>query len=366
MLELIQRGYEKDPYNAGISYYYALLLFTTEYSSYDPDSARVMINKALKDFNDSDMELKEDLKDEGITEEVITQLGNKVRDQIFQRTLSNLTLTNISAFRQYYPGSIYEDILIYKKDSIEFDEAMNSPSELSLTEFIDTHPTSIFSFQADSVRDDLRYEKLIDKGTLEDYYGFLKKYPLSRYEEQVERYIFKVSTASHNADSYVEFLQLAQTAKLKKQAADILFDINDAYQSFHPNQDSILRVKELSGVSVFPVVDRNKVGFYDTKSIQRIDYEFDQIPDQLKCEIITDSWIFGLNDGSGAIKTKSGSQVLEADDYQSIGRDLAMVKHADNWYLYHKSGFQISKEPIENAELLDNKWIKIKKGDRWG
>lgn len=365
--ELILKGFEKEPNNPGISYYHAQLFFDQSFLDYNIDTARIAIEKAKKDFEQASNELKEEVRDDGVTEEMISLLFEKIRDRAFQNTLNKVSISQIIDFQNKFPESIYEDILTYKMDSMEFQSAVAANSQSEFKDFIQTHPTSVFKPKADSILDYLRVSELERAGSLKDYYDFLQKFPFTRHREKLERYILQVSTASHQPETYKSFIQFASSQKLKKQAADVLYFLEGQKDYiFHPNRDSLKEVIAISQTTLFPVMDRGKYGFHDQAGQLKINYLYTSIQETLKCSLGSDSWVFVIGEG-GKILTRDGHQLLlEVDGYRSISEDAGLVLKDGVWYLFHKSGFKILPKAIEDAEVISNKWIKVRQGDKWG
>ncbi len=364
--ELIKKGYEKEPLNPGISYYHAYLFFEETYAEYNLDTARVAINRSMNLFETASEDLIEDLEKENLTQQKAIKLSEKIRDQSFLITLSDLTLDNIQAFRGYYPNSIYDEILRFKSDSIDFRHAEDTDTKDAFINFIANHPTSIFTPKADSILDGMRVEELELNGNLNDYYSFLKRYPLTRFRDRVENYIFRISTASHSPSSYQAFITFSQIDRLKQKAKDLLYFLdprNPGIQS-----DSINDIKKHAQSKLFPVIQNNLIGFHNATGELKVNYSFVEIPEEYKCSLLTDAWIFSkTDDDTGMICGKNGDVILRnIDSYRNLSDDLGLISRSNEWWLYHKSGFSILDYPIQQAELLDAKWIKIRRNGKWG
>lgn len=366
--DLIIKGYEKEPANPGVSYYHSLLLFDKTFNKYHLDSARITIETAREKFNNASPDLKEEVIEEGISLEKINFLHEKIRDVAFQNTLADLTITNALSFQEKFPNSIYTDLLIYKVDSIEFRRARFANTEDDLVEFATNHPSSIFKPKADSILDDMRFHKLEESGNLTDYYSFHKDYPFSRHKFRVEAYILKTSTAAHLKENYEDFIVFSETPSLKKKAADVLYYLTDKQDQLeHPNQDSISTILSLVQVELFPVIQNDLFGFYDGKGLSKINPLYSDVAENYKCEITKDDWVFVKYKTGGLILRKDGTIVLNGiDGYRSVSKDVGLIERDNSWYLYHKSGFQILAQPVEDAEIIANKWIKVKSDNKWG
>jgi len=366
--ELIIKGYEKNPENPGVAYYHATLLFIQEYSGFNADSARLIIAESEKLFQIIDDELLEDLSEDGINLEVIATLSDKIRDFLFKETIQDLTVSTISDFRDKYPLSPYEEVLIFKRDSLVFNQVRNANAINTFSTFIVDYPESVFVPEADSLRDQLRFSDLIKDGTLQDYYTFIQRYPNTRWREQVDAYIFKFSIVNNNLSSYIDFLDLSITRTLKKKAADLLYYVNpDVAIEIHPLKDSLMQANQYKDIKLFPVMDQNKFGFYNSDGENIIPYQYSDVQDEVKCIPTNDDWIYTRNDSKSFIINRSNSIILEdVEAYRRLKNGLAIIQKNDEQFLYHKSGFKIIEDPIQDAEVIDARWIKVKINNRWG
>lgn len=363
--ELLHKGFEKSPENSGFHYYYAKLFFDSAYAKYDVDTARISIENAKNTFENASEEVKKELISEGITQEKIASLYQAIQDQIFQNINHNLSVNSAKRFLRVYPNSPYEELLIFRIDSMDFRQARLVNTQQALLKFTEDHPTSSFRIQAEEMLDFMRVEELERSGNLTEYYNFLRQYPNTKHRARLESYILKVSTASHDAHKYHEFISYAETPFLKKRATDVLYYSTGRDHS-HSLSDSLQSALELSPLALFPVISNDKFGFYDQFGKERIVARYAKIPNDYLCLLNEDDWVF-IPDSIGFILNKNGELILNnIEDYRSVERDVALVKRSGGWFLYHKSGFQILEKPIADAEVLYNKWIRIKRGNKWG
>ncbi|MDE0471584.1 MAG: WG repeat-containing protein [Ekhidna sp.] len=363
--KLIIKEYEKDPNNPGVPYLHAKLLFTQNYYGYSADSAQAVISKAKIRWNSASPEMQEGLAAEGITIEAIDSVTTGVRSHLFKRTLQNLSVKSINDHLGKYPDSPNRDVLIFKRDSIDFEVSAKYNTKEAYIQFIESHPSSSFMMRADSILDFMRYSDLERDGTLNDYYTFRTKYPLSRHMGKVEEYILKISTASHDLLDLETFIKNAKTEEYKGRAKNLLFFMNP--DSDLLVSDSLKNVKMIQKEDLIPTVDRNGIGFLNESGTIRIENRFSCIQEGVKCEVISDSWIFVQDDSGGEIILKDGFTLFDqVQDYKEISKSVGMLKKNKSWYLFHKSGFQIIEFSIESAEVVDNQWIKIRKDNKWG
>lgn len=366
--ELILKGLEKEPDNPGISYYQALLLFDREFKHYDIDSARAVAISARSKFENAPQSLKEEAAENGITQEKIQELYDQIRDRSFQNVLQNLSIKTAIAYQNKFPKSVYDDILSFKVDSMEFLSARKDGSKEAFNDFIIKNPTSIFRIKADSILDDMRVNELMRSKDLKAYYDFLEVYPLTRHRGKIESYILKVSTVEGDTKSLDEFISFSQIQGLKKKAADVkYYNISKQIFSSHPLRDSLIRESQNSDLRLFPVIENELVGFFDSNGNLRVSPIYVDIPIDSKCMITLDDWIYVQSEKTGQIINKVGNILMSGvDGYRSISMDVGLIKEEEDWFLFHKSVFQILNEPVDEAEILPNSWIKIRQNGKWG
>ena len=363
--KLIIKEYEKDPNNPGVPYLHAKLLFTQNYYGYNADSAQAVISKARVLWDSASPEMQKELTEVGITTEAIDSVTTGVRSHLFKRTLQNLSVESINDHLGKYPDSPNRDALIFKRDSIDFEASAKYNTKEAYIQFIESHPSSSFIMRADSILDFMRYSDLERDGVLNDYYAFRTKYPISRHMGKIEEYILKISTASHDPLDLETFIKNAKTEEWKGRAKNLLFFMNP--DSDLLLSDSLKNAKIIQKENLIPTVDQNGIGFLNESGTIRIENRFSSIQEGVKCEVISDSWIFVQDDSGGKIILKDGFTLFDqVQDYKDVSNSVGMLKKSGAWYLFHKSGFQMIESPIESAEVVDNHWIKVKKDDKWG
>lgn len=357
----------KEPENPGVHYFAAQLYFTETYSRYDLDTARLAINSAHEFYSQQTEENREDLAEDGVTIGALEELSTKIRDQLYENVQLGLTIESAEKFMRHYPGSPYESSLTFQRDSLVFSKVKLETSPEAYESFLANYPNSSFADPAAEKLDELNYKKLRETGSLQQNYQFLKEHPATRFRKQVEEFILMNSTADHQPESYLDFMDLAKSTDLRKRAADVLFYIDEKYAYNHPRTDSLREVQRSRNRLLVPTIDRGKFGFVSVSGESQISNQFEDVDYNVKCEITSDEWIFVTKDRSGQIVNKQGLVLVnDVEGYVDLGSGVAKVEIEGAWYVYHKSGFRIIDEPLEDAEVMAGRWIKVKKDDKWG
>jgi hypothetical protein len=369
-LELIEKAYEKEPKNAGISYFKAVLYNNTSFPGNHPDTARLAIEKSRIDFRIMNTEDLEDIKEDGITIDKIDSVHNQIKNQFLFNALRDVNRNSIKAFRIRYPDSEFEELFEFKIDSIAFQEAKAEYTMASFKQYSDERPTSIYAPIADSLYQELRFKALQNGSELEEYYHFLREFPLSRHRSNIESWILVNTTLKHDPDEYWDFLKIAREDSLLKQVLDILFYLNPEDPTIyrnHPDTDSLREAYANMDRLIFPIVSEDGIGFESVDGAISVAPFWDEITSELRCQLSNDNWVFVKKGQNGYIIDKTGHLILKnVSGFENIGKDVAMVETNRQKYLYHKSGYRIIKEPVQDASLLQDRWLKVKKNDKWG
>ncbi len=365
--ELIEKGYEKEPDNPGLYFQHALLLFTKTYKGFNVDSARILISESIRFHELASDDLLKEIQEDQVDSSTIHSLFSRIQQFQLSQTKSNLSIGSIADFRSKYPNSIFEDELIFKRDSIAFNFSRAEHTKDGYANYMRKYPNSVFVPTADSLLDQLRFLDLRNSGGLREYVKFRSQYPNSNRLREVEEYILQIATSSHQSEDFVTFINSARTAHLKKKAADVLYYLDRTSTDSHPLKDSLRSILRTSNAEIFPVMDQSKFGFRSIDNFVQISPSFEGIQPGIKCALSNDDWIFVRGSESGMIIQKNGNLVLRnVDDYSSLSASIALVKKNNYSFLYHKSGFRILKDPIEHAEVFTNDWIKVKRNNKWG
>jgi len=367
-LELILKAYEKDPENAGTIYYAALLHASDSFNGFDLDTARILISTASQRFQNADEEAIEELAEDGVNRDGLATLSNSIRDRIYARAAENLSIESAEDFMQRYPGSPYQGKLIFQRDSIVFHKVRRNDLLGVYEDFLAKYSTTEFRKIAIDRIDELRYQVLTQSETLVDYYQFLQKYPDTKFRAKIEAFVFRVSTVDHQPESYVDFMEFAEGQKLKNRAADILYYLQrEVPFSFdHPKLDSIREIEKVKDLRFIPAMEDGKFGFHTSTGEIQIPYTYDDVGYEYKCDLVDDDWLFVSNENTNQIVTKNGVLVIEKlDKYTDLSFGAAIVEDSSGAYLYHKSGFKILETPIENAEVMNGRWIRVMKEGKW-
>ncbi len=360
---LIRKVSKKDLKNPGIGYFSALLFSINDFSSYNLDTARIILDRAIGNFDTADDRLIEKLEKDGLTSERMEELRVDIRDRMYDKVVFDISIDDLEIFMKNYPNSPFNDRLIFQRDSLVYGKVRLNDSLGVYEKFLDRYSTTQFRDLALKRMDELRYDILTQTNELGEYYNFLAGYPETRFRKSIEEFILKKGTADHLPRSYLEFIDFSEMPELKKKAGDILhyFSGEQDFSLHHPLQDSVKNVKKLRQLVLLPAMEAGKFGFHTLTGEQQIPFQYHDLHCELKRKITSDEWL-AVSDSSNKIIDKRGNVIIDgADEYVDLGYGLAKVRQGVHWFLYHKGGFRIIEEPILDAEVLGGRWINVKK-----
>ncbi len=366
--ELILKAYEKDPDNAGAIYYSALLYFTESFKGFDPDTARLITINARERFEKSNEEVKLELEEDGVTLQKIDELSISIRDRVYAEVDANISVRVAENFMTLYPNSPYNARLVFRRDSIVFDQVRKNDSLGVYERFLDEYKTEEFREIAIKRIDELRYQVLAHTGELSDYYKFLEKYPGTRFRDDIEAFIFKKATVDHRSTSYISFMQFANNQKLIKKAADILYYLQkeNSFEFDHPQKDSLSTIEQMEDLQLITAVEDGKFGFHTREGSLQIDYAYDDVAYEYKCDLTDSDWLFVKSTNSNQIINKSGVVVVpKLSEHKDLSFGAALVRHGNQSFLYHKSGFKILETDVRDADVMGGRWIRVLKNGKW-
>jgi len=367
-ITLIEKGLEKDSNNPGLFYFKSILYLNEEFADKNIDSARIFIQLAKDKLPSIVEELKEDLLKDGVSGHLIDSLFKSIRQTLYTSTLNDLRIESIQTFKSWYPTSIYDRNLEFKLDSILFEKSKEQHTIEGYEDYIKRRPESPFINKADSIINYLDFKNLMNETSLLKYYDYLENKPDSKYRKEVETFILKNSTAKNDTDVFLDFLSIAKDPKLRKKAGDILFHLGKNVDlNYHPISDSLRKSINRKKTGMFPYVENNKVGFASNEGDLLLPPIWDEIDQPLKCEVSHNDWLLVQNDDVGYISDIQGYILIKnVGDFKDLGFGVCLVEINGQKLLYHKSGFLISEKVVEDAEVLNGKWISIKRNGKWG
>ncbi|MEQ9217584.1 MAG: WG repeat-containing protein [Cyclobacteriaceae bacterium] len=372
--ELIVKSLEKDSINPAAKYLYSIL-FMLDPFRLDTDSARWFINAAIADYKSAGPDVVEDLQKTGITLDSLQKQKLIVTSDAFAKAKAQSTVYALDYFLQYYPQAPQQKRAIFIRDSLAYDQAKDVNTWLSYKTYLETYPDSYYYEEADKHYQRLIFlERTLDN-KLSSYIRFLKEFPQTPHRDEIEWVILSRTTVDHRWESYLSFLKNYPHTHYRKQITDVMYYIDkiNGYPRYNEllslinSQDSVNQVKTAEYHLLIPFYVDEKYGFMSSKGETILENKYESIHELYYCGGITDEWLLVGKDRAANVITRSGEVLLEkVSGFDDIGNGLMLVDYGKGSYLYHKSGFRISERLYQDAEVVGNKFIKVKKDEKWG
>jgi len=365
--ELILKYLEHADSRPGIKYLYSVLFLTPEFHRHTIDSSAIFIRQALAEFDTAEEDVLEEMAEEGIDQETLTDHLSRITELAFDRAEKQSTISRWRAFIKAYPEAVQNPLAIDRLDSLAFD-AVDKKSEMSLREFLQTYPKSKFNSEIRNILDRLLVDQYWKSKSQNDLEKFIVENPESAHLEKALGHLLKLWTRSGDADAFLTFIQKYVNSIATTKAVNFLYhldkesgfkDFSD-YADFHSSADSLRRVREnesMFQVAIFEntyklISQKNNV---TTTSLTSID-------EDILCTGVTTDLIAGSDSNGSLILTKGGIEFLRAQLVKDLGYGFILIQKDAEQHVYHKSGVKVL-ENVEEAEILNGAFIKAKRNN---
>jgi len=252
------------------------------------------------------------------------------------------------------------------RDEVSFLDALKINSYESFDKYLNKYPNSQRAEEAKSRYEKLLFEDQTRDGKLKSYELFFKNFPQSPYHDMVTQQIFEISTASGKLSDYLDFISKYKSTRQAKKASDLAYHIARQLGQKIPSQilsDSIRSVQLLEGAYWVPFLRNGKFGFMDENGKETIPAKFENISVDYLCGNVTDDYLVT----SEGIVSRSGKLLLaeKVNDVEDLGFGILWVKLATCNRVAHKSGFTVLGDCVDDARIIANQFLAIRKKNDW-
>ena len=366
--DLLTKALAKDSLNVTAKYVLAQYFFSEGNPAFQLDSAYHCVNGALNDFQSTTLKQRERLRKFPVDSILLIDLRKQIDSTAFHLTKMNQTEKAWTDFIDHFPYFRSLPLAVALRDSVAYANTTQENTYQSFQNFFQRYPQANQALEA---RDN--YEKLLlaDKTadqTLASFEAFLSDYPHSPYRSKVEQTIFEYKTASGESEKFIEFIQLNPQSPFVQKAKNILFHLIPPSQRGDKfpadfSTDSLANVLRLEQGYWVPVLKKKTFGFMDQDGHDITLPEADSLDQVHQCGNI-DGDILPLPD---KIVAKSGTCIWRGrvNNVEELGSGFLLVESEGCHALIHKTGFKIGGDCVDDAKILNNKFISIEKNHRW-
>lgn len=332
------------------------------------DSANAYARRTLRSYGASTPREKEKLKRLEIDSLVISKYIHNIDSSGFSRAKQINSTESLQHFINSFPGALQQPLAMRLRDESAFQEAVAIHSYQAYQEYMLKYPQAHRVKEATGIYERLLFESITSDGNLSSYERFIAEHPGTSYQLQAERNIFEILTASGSVEHLTDFIISHPSNHYSTVARNILFHLIPEDQRFgkFPKEllnDSLKNVPLDSGYLV-PYLHGSKFGFMDKTGSPVIAAELDELNDSYLCGDISDD-VLVLRDSvvahNGAVILK---ERVDATDY--LGHGFLLGRRDSCQFIFHKSGFRIGGNCVDDATMLESNLLAIRKDLLWG
>lgn len=358
----IRKARAKDSLDAESAYLLSLFYFHSIHTSYNLDSASAYQHLAARLV----IGREQGRRDVPDTFE-LQLLRVRIDSAAFEQAKISDSEKGYQYFIDHYASASQFQLAIELRDEIAFLEALRAATSKSFSSFLERYPTSHRQGEAQSRMEKLQYEEETKDGRLTSYMRFYAAYPYSLYRSQAEKHIFEMTTASGTGDAFTFFLDHYPESRWVERARSMLFEIRqmpgEASMDAPWMTDSLRRIEKVNAAYWVPIIKSGRYGFMDEKGMEIVTPRFESIPDEYRCGDITDRFL----STSQGLLSRNGSLFWPGliKESKELGLGFILISSDSGRLVIHESGFRIGPQDIDDAQLISNQFIGVKKNGKW-
>lgn len=364
----IRKAIRKDSINPEAKLVYAQWYFNAANPNFQIDSAYKYTMASLRDFAGEDQKQRDRMARFPLDSIILLLLRANVDSAAFERAKDINTEVSYQSFINNFVFAKQRNNAIELRDEVAYLNALKANTFQSFDQYLIKYPDSHRAKDAKNRYDRLLFESKTADGKLKSYVLFYESYPQSPYRNIVEEQIFEISTVSGSLQDYLGFItKFKEVKQAKKKAKDIAYHIASQLNVDIPKQilsDSLKRVIQLEKGYWVPFRKNQKFGFINEDGKEMIPAKFSEIYSDYLCGNITDDILIaqeGVISRSGSILSKN--KIENIDD---LGFGILILEGKSCNQVVHKSGFKIGENCIEDARIIADHFLALKKSETWG
>jgi len=362
----LRKAFRKDTLNVQAKLLYARYFLSNGNPAFDTDSALRYTQKALSAFAQAPPRQKDRLQKLGIDSSVLVQFRLRLDSAAFARARELNTVESYASFINHYPLSIDHLEAIELRDEVAYIEALRGNTPTAFRQYVETYPSSL------RVKDaEVRYEQLIFKektasGDVDDYKSFLIEFPKSIYREQAEKFIFEVSTSSGLVDDYISFIRQYPKGSQSSKAKNIVYYLFRDAGTQRPasfDNDSLRMLDQRNQGYWIPFYKNSLYGFMNDNGDEVMKPQFESIDSTYLCGNVAGDFLVT----SSGVYSRSGALLMKKIPTRAtdLGDGFLNIIDGTCQTIVHQSGFQVGDDCVENARIVADQFIGLKKQKGW-
>lgn len=362
----LRKAFRKDTLNVEAKFVYAQYFLSDGNPAFNPDSASHYIKRASVAWAQTSVKQKERLQKLAIDSTTILAFGARVDSAAFERARTDNTIESYNYFITQYPLAIDHLEAIELRDEVAYVEALRKNTPAAFKHYVETYPQSQRVNDAEGRYEQLIYKERTASGSVENYKSFLVQFPESAYRNEAEKFIFEASTSSGIIDDYINFIKQYPTGPQSSKAKNILYYLMRAAGLKRPvdfDNDSLRMLDERNKGYWVPFYKNGLYGFMNDDGMEVMGPQFESIDSSYLCGDVTSDFLVT----SSGVFSRSGALLLKKTSTRATDLGDGFLKIIDGACetVVHQSGFQVGDNCVEDARLVADKFIALKKQDGW-
>ena len=366
--ELLSKATAKDSLNVTAKYLLAQYFFSENNPAFQLDSAYKYVLSAQNDFRQTSQKERTKLLKFPVDSLLLGGLKEQIETKAFAESRQVQSEESWTSFIHRFPTSVYIPRATEQRDSVAFQLAVQKNTYIAFYDFLKKYPDAAQFTIAQAKYEQLLLDARTADKTLESYKKFLAEHPSSAHRRFVEQTIFEYETAPGKYEDFVEFIRNYPDNPFTSKAKSLLFHLIPEQERVTrwPSEfttDSLARVMSLQNTYLVPILKNGKYGFMDSKGGQVIEAVLDSLNPSYFCGNLSSDVILlpeEVISGSGRRLWKG--PIKKFDD---LGSGFLLFENDDCTFLVHKSGFRLGPDCIDDASILDGRFVAINIDDQW-
>ena len=362
----LRKAFRKDTLNVEAKFIYAQYFLSDGNPAFSPDSASRYTKRALAAWAQTSVKQKDRLQKLMIDSAAILAFRARVDSAAFERARQQNTVESYEYFIDQYPLAADHSEAIELRDEVAYLEALRKNTPAAFKQYVESYPGSRRVEDAGERYEQLIYKEKTASGNVENYKSFLVQFPKSAYRNEAEKFIFETSTSSGIIDDYINFIKQYPTGLQSSRAKNILYYLMRDAGMKRPagfDNDSLRMLDERNKGYWIPFYKNGLYGFMNDDGVEVMAPQFESIDSTYLCGDVTSDFLVtssGVFSRSGALLLKKTSTSATA-----LGHGFLTIIDGACHTVVHQSGFQVGDNCAEDARLIADKFIALKKQNGW-
>ena len=364
----LNKALSKDTMNVAAAYVLAHYYFSPDNPDFNLDSAYRYTQKAYNDFQSTPDKQRERLNRFPLDSLILVELRQQIDYAAFERAQQLDTEQGYVDFLSYFTHAAQRPVAVTLRNKAAYRQALKDNTFEAFNGFLSKYPDAEEVTEARLKYDELLFLDWTKDKRLASYQRYIKEYPNTAYKREAERNIFEIVTASGSVESYKSFLISNPSSPFAKRAQNILFhlvpvDQRDEEFPTELTTDSLRTIVGLERGYLVPFLHGGRFGFMNHKGVEISGTGTDEISNEYRCGDISVD-VIALPQRLIALNgTTIHNRPVES--FEDLGSGFILIVEDSCSRLLHKTGFTVGDSCVQDAKVLNGKFLGLKKGENW-